>query len=229
LDDALTSHNKICLLLLTVLLVSVSLLSIKPIEAQNVKRFSPQDVFEIPAVNGSISFSVNGTYTSAILENDTWVFNNLNLRGSRFSGNLKFSAKNCNVTIHTFHSGSILAGPVLSNILRYTVEGTGEQVMNLGLNSSIPTHVSEWSVINQDSTFFAEGKHWQLLPDDTIIVHDILGNLTVMRYNYGYHVNDDPFYLQHSVIILTGIVLTITVTITIVIKLKTKHPQRSLS
>jgi hypothetical protein len=94
---------------------------------------------------------------------------------------------------------------------------------------AIPTHVSEWSVINQDSTFFAEGKHWQLLPDDTIIVHDLVGNLTVMRYNYGYHIDDGPFYLQHSISILTGIALTITVTITVVIKLKTKQQQRRLS
>lgn len=211
-------YNKTCLLLWTVLLISSSLLSVVPVEAQRVTRFSSQDVFEIPAVQGSIRFSVNGTYVSALLEDDMWIFNNLTLSNSRFSGVLKFSAKNCNVTIHTFRS----------NILLYTVEGVGEQVINLGLNSSRPSHASEWSVINQDSVFFAEGKHWQLLPDNTLIVRDLLGTLTVMHYNYGYHVSEGPFYLQHSVIILTGIILAVTVTVAALIKLKNKSHRRAL-
>jgi hypothetical protein len=196
-----------------VLLTSLSLLNVGSVEAQNVTRLSPKDVFENPAVNGSIRFSVNGTYANAMLKDDMWVFNNLTLSGSRFSGVLKFSAKNCNVTIHAFRS----------NVIRYTVEGIGEQVINLGSNSSRPSHVSEWSVINQDSVFFAEGKHWQLLPDDSMVVCNLLGTLTVMRYNYGYPVNEGPFYLQHSIVILTSIILTITVTIAVVIKLKTKQ------
>ncbi|MCL2643369.1 MAG: hypothetical protein FWD52_07685 [Candidatus Bathyarchaeota archaeon] len=207
----MTSHNKLCLLLLSVLLLSVSLLSVESVQAQNVTRFTSYDVFEIPAVNGSIRFSGNGTYASAVLEGDMWVFNNLTLSGSRFSGVLKFSAKNCNVTIHVFRS----------NAVRYTVEGVGEQVVNLGLNSSRPTHISEWSVINQDSVFFAEGKNWQLSYDNTLVVQGLLGTLTVVYYNYDYHVDDRPFYLRHSVIILTGVMLAVTVAIALVIKLRT--------
>lgn len=206
----MTLHNKTCSLLLTVLLVSFSLLSIEPIQAQNNTRLTPQNVFEIPTFKGTIRFSVNGTYSSATLENDIWVFNNLTLSGSRFQGVLRFSAKNCDVTIHAFRS----------NILRYTVEGVGEQVMNLGLNSSRSTHFSEWSVINQNSVFFAEGKNWQLLDDNTVVVYGLLGTLTVMHYNYGYPIDDQPFYLRHSIIILTGLAVAITVTFASVIKLK---------
>jgi len=206
------SYNKTCLLLLTVLLVSVSLLGVGSVGAQNVTRLSSEDVFMIPAVNGSVRFSVNGTYSFAVLEGDVWVFNNLSLSGSRFSGVLRFSAKDCNVTIHAFRS----------NFLVYTVEGVGEQVLNLGLNSSRPSHSSEWSVINQDSVFFAEGKNWQLLPDDTLVVCGLLGTLRVMYYNYGYPVNDESFYMQHYVIIFTGIALAVTVTFASIIKLKNK-------
>jgi hypothetical protein len=208
----LVVHSKSCLLLVAVFLVVFAFFgSLGFVQAQDVTYFTPQDVFEIPVVNGSIRFSVNGTYTAAVLENDTWVFNGLTLSGSR-DGNLTFSAKNCNVVIHSFRSSS----------LRYTVEGVGEQVMNFGFNSSRPSHVSEWSVRNQDSVFFAEGKNWQLLPDDTVVVCGLLGTLTVMRYNYGYPVVDDrPFYLQHSAIILTGVAVVVTVTAASIIKLKT--------
>ena len=209
-------HNKTCLLIITVLLASLFLLNIAQTQAQNNTRLTTQDTFELPMVNGTISFSVSGTYTAATLENDMWVFNNLALNGSRFQGTLKFSAKNCNVTIHAFRS----------NVLRYTVEGTGEQIMQLELNSSRPTHHSEWSVINQNSVFFAEGKNWQLLADNTIIVRDLLGTLTVRHYNYGYPVDDRPFYLQHSIIILTGIAVAVTITLTSVIKLKTMQRLR---
>jgi len=209
-------HNKTCLLIITVLLASLFLLNIAQTQAQNNTRLTTQDTFELPMVNGTISFSVSGTYTAATLENDMWIFNNLALNGSRFQGTLKFSAKNCNVTIHAFRS----------NVLRYTVEGTGEQIMQLNLNSSRPTHHSEWSVINQNSVFFAEGKNWQLLADNTIIVRDLLGTLTVRYYNYGYPVDDRPFYLQHSIIILTGIAVAVTITLTSVIKLKTMQRLR---
>jgi len=209
-------HNKTCLLIITVLLASLFLLNIAQTQAQNNTRLTTQDTFELPMVNGTISFSVSGTYTAATLENDMWIFNNLALNGSRFQGTLKFSAKNCNVTIHAFRS----------NVLRYTVEGTGEQIMQLELNSSRPTHHSEWSVINQNSVFFAEGKNWQLLADNTIIVRDLLGTLTVRHYNYGYPVDDRPFYLQHSIIILTGIAVAVTITLTSVIKLKTMQRLR---
>jgi len=199
-------------LLLAVLLVSFSLLGVVPVKAQDVTHFSSEDVFVISAVNGSIGFSVNGTYASATLVDDMWVFDDLSLSGSRFSGVLKFSARDCNVTIHTFRSNS----------LSYTVEGVGEQVMNLGFNSSRPSHVSEWSVIDQNSVFFAEGRDWRLLSDDTVVVYGHLGTLRVVRYNFGYSVDDRPFYLRHSVIILTWVAVVVTVVVALVIKLKTK-------
>ena len=207
----MTFHNKTCLLLLTILLVSLFLFNTESVHAQNAIQFSPQKIFDIPAVNGTIRFSVNGTYTEAILHDNMWLFNNLALNGSRFQGNLTISAKNCNITIHAFRSNSV----------RYTVEGVGEQMINLGLNKST-THHSEWSVRNQDSIWFVEGKNWQLLPDNTLIIHNLLGTLTVSHYNYGYPVDDRPLYLQHSVLIMTSIAVLVTVTFASAIKLKNK-------
>jgi hypothetical protein len=228
-SGALVTHNKTCLLPLAVLLVGLSLFSmVDTVQAQSIS-FTSQDVFAIPNVDGTIRFSVNGSYASATLDNDTWVFNNLTFSGSRVSGTLKFSAKNCDVVIHSFTPSSVVGGNNTRRLgsVRYTVEGTGEQVINLGFDSSRPSHVSEWSVINQDSVFFSDGKDWKLLADDTVIVRGLSGTLTVVRYNFGLTVDDRPFYLRHSVIISTAIAVAITVTLATIIKIKTTS-KRSL-
>ncbi|MCL2134281.1 MAG: hypothetical protein FWH37_01835 [Candidatus Bathyarchaeota archaeon] len=194
-------------------MVVLSFLSLGTIEAQqDVTHFSSEDIFEIPAVNGIIGFSVNGTYAEAVLEKDTWVFSDLSLSGSRYSGTLRFSAKDCNVSIRSFRS----------NALSYSVDGVGEQIMNLGLNLSRTSHSSEWYVINQNSEFFAAGRDWQLLTDNTVVIDGIVGTLTVVHYNYGYQVDNRPFYMQHSIIILTGVAVVVTVTCAVIIKIKTK-------
>jgi hypothetical protein len=206
------------LLVLAIVLAGFSFFSVLPVwvTAQNVTiSFTPEDVFEIPNGDGSICFSVNGTYTNTVLKDNAWVFTDLSLNGSRFRGNLTFSAKNCEVTIHSFRSGRIT----------YSVEKVGEQLIQL---DSIlrPTSPSEWSVINQDDVFFGDGKNWQLLKDNTILVKGLLGTLTVVHYNFGIEVDNRPFYMQHSIIILTGVSVAIVVTVATIIKLKTK-PEKS--
>jgi hypothetical protein len=194
------------------------------VEAQRI-TLSPDDVFDIPSINGTIQFSVNGSYASAFLDNDTWIFTNLTLSGSRVLGTLKFSAKNCHVVIHSFTPNRNTGNNSRSSCyIRYTVEGTGEQVMNLGFDPSRPSHGSEWSVFNQNSVFFGEGQAWKLLPGDTVAVKNLSGHLTVMRYSYGFDMYDDrAFYLRHSVSISTGIILVVTVAFATVIKLKSER------
>ena len=195
------------------------------VQAQRT-TFTSQDVFDIPAVDGTIRFSVNGSYTSANLENDTWIFTDLLLNGSRVSGTLKFSAKNCNVVIHSFtppvrssdDGGSVIRG---TGSIRYTVDAVGEQMVNIGFDPSRPSHPSEWSVIDQNSVFFSEGQVWKLLSDDTIVIRGVSGTLRVVRYNFGFLVDDRPFYLRHSVSISTAIIVALTVTFATIIKLKT--------
>ncbi|MCL4430456.1 MAG: hypothetical protein M1167_06860, partial [Chloroflexi bacterium] len=67
--------------------------------AQAATTFTPQDKFSIPQLNGSISFAVNGSYSSATLENGTWTFNDLSLNDSQPLGNLKISVENSNLTV----------------------------------------------------------------------------------------------------------------------------------
>jgi hypothetical protein len=174
----------------------------------------------IPAYNGTIRFALNGTYTSATLDNDTWTFNALTLNGSFSLGNLKFSAKNCDATIYTYYSMTYNSRRL--GYIRYYVEGVGEQTMNLGFNSSSPSDPSEWTVITTGNVFLAEGQNWHLMPDNTMNVYGVTGNVTIARYNYGYPVNNQPFYQQHSIIILTAIAVAVTVTVATVIKYKTK-------
>lgn len=193
------------------------------VQAQAVTSFTSQDTFKNPADNGTIRFAVNGTYTSAKLENGVWTFNNLTLNGSRPLGSLEFSAKNCDVTIYNFYSANYNARRL--GYLRMHVEGQGEQTVNLGYNASNPSHPSEWSVITTGSVFLAESENWQLLPRDTINLWGLTGDVTILRYNYGYPEDEGPFYQQHSIIILTAIAVALTVTIATVIKLKTKARQ----
>ncbi|MDR2707800.1 MAG: hypothetical protein LBB87_03520 [Nitrososphaerota archaeon] len=207
-------HCRVYSFALIVLLVGLSFSAFLGVVEAQETTFSSADVFDVPAACGTIRFSVNGSYSSAVLDGDLWVFNNLSLSGSRFSGTLKFSAKNCNVTIHSFNPiRNIGNGSYSSCSIRYTVEGdNGEQVINLGSNPSSPSHHSEWTVVNQNSIFFGEGKTWKLLPDDTVIVKNLSGTLNVMRYSYGYPVDNRAFYLRHSISISTGILVAITIT-----------------
>jgi hypothetical protein len=209
------------------LLVGFSFFSLLGVvDAQRV-AFSSLDVFDIPVCNGTIRFSVNGSYTTARLENDTWVFTDLFLNESRVSGTLKFSAKDCNVVIHSFtpsvrgvgDDGDVISS---SGSIRYTVDVVGEQTVNIGFNPSRPSHSSEWSVIDQDSVFFGAGRTWKLLSDDTVVIRGVSGTLRVVRYNFGYSVDDRAFYLRHSISISTAIIVVLTVTFATIVKLRTE-------
>lgn len=68
-------------------------------KAQDSVTFTPADKFSIPALNGSISFLTNGTYSEATLENNTWHFKDLTLNNSRPIGNLKISTENSRYNI----------------------------------------------------------------------------------------------------------------------------------
>jgi hypothetical protein len=107
------------------------------------------------------------------------------------------------------------------------VEGVGTQTVNLGLNVSKPTSSSEWSVTIRPAgttIWLAENEGWKLLPDNTVIVTGITGNLTIAHYNFGVNIDENlPFQQAHSIAIITGIVLTITVAIAVIIKGKARY------
>jgi hypothetical protein len=187
------------------------------VQSQTDVAFTSQDRFPIPSVNGSIGFLVNGSYSSATLQNGVWNFQDLNLRGSQTLGNLKVSAQNSNITISFFRSNNTF---LRSSTLRYSIEGQGIQTVNLGLNTSQPTSTSEWSVIVAGNVFLAPGDGWNLLKDNTVVVTGATGNVTVSYYNFGLPPSDLPFYEQHSVAIVTVTVMAVTVLAAVLVKIK---------
>lgn len=197
------------------------------VQAQDVTLFSPNDIFSIPALNGSIHFAQNGSYSSAKLEDNTWTFYDLRLNrvlnNSRL-GNLKISAQDSNITIYSFYSSNNIS--VSRQYVRYFAEGAGCQVVFLGVN--VTTHIYEWWVtINApNSVFLAEGKEWQLLPDNTVIIKGQTGNVSVTHYNFGItEDNTMPFYQRHSILIETTVLLIVTVVVGLVISVKVRKRQ----
>jgi hypothetical protein len=187
------------------------------VQAQNVTSFRSVDRFEIPQLNGSIRFAYNGTYSSATLENDTWYFSDLTLNNSRVLGNLKVSVQNSNIIIY---SVSAYANQSRQSV-RYNADSAGQQVFHFGLNTT--THPSEWWVTLTGSVFLAEGKEWQLLPDNTVIVNRQTGNISVVHFNFGATTDSNlPFYERHSIALITVVLVVATVAVAAVISVKVR-------
>jgi hypothetical protein len=201
--------------------------------AQNVAgTFTSTDKFSIPQQNGSISFITNGSYTSVTLQNDSWVFTDLALNSSSPLGNLTVSAKNSQITIYTFFSSQAFSQFGRTSLVRFWVQGQGEQVFNLGLNLTRSTHQSEWSVIvpaNADGSgavFLAEGKDWHLRSDNTVVIDGVVGNVTIAYFGSRFNAQNDrnlPFVQQHSVAIATIFVVVVTVAVATLISYRTRR------
>lgn len=191
------------------------------VQAQDRTAFSSSDRFLIPKLNGSIQFAYNGSYSSATLENDTWVFKDLAINTSRRLGNLVVSAEDSNITIFSFFASDAIS--VTRQNVRYYAEGLGRQVFNLGVNGT--THPSEWWVtINApNSVFLAQGREWHLLPDNTVIVNGQTGNVSVSHYVFNTGPSDVPFVEAHSVLLVTVAAVAVTVIVASVITVKVRR------
>lgn len=197
------------------------------VQAQKVTFFSSNDRFTIPALNGSIKFAQNGSYSSAKLENNIWTFYDLKinrvLNNSRL-GDLKISVQDSNITIYSFYSSNNISAS--RQYVRYFAEGAGRQVAYLGVNGT--THIYEWwvTISVPNSVFLAEGKDWQLLPDNTVIINDQTGNVSVTHFNFGItQDNNMPFYQRHSILIETAVLLIVTVVVGLVLSVKVRKRQ----
>ena len=220
-------HGKAVLTLLAAIIIIALVFShfCPPIHAQTRQTFTPQDKFSIPELNGTVSFAINGSCSSATLENGTWTFNDLRFNVSQPLGTLKVSAENSNMTILSYLANVFFARSVF---LRCTVYGVGTQTVNLGLNVSQPTHASEWTVTlpgpGGSTVFLAENEGWKLLPDNTVVMSGLTGNLSILHYNLGVNNNGNlPFYQQHSIAIITVVVLAATVAVAVVVKFRVRR------
>jgi len=183
--------------------------------AQSDVNFTPTDSFNIPASNGAITFAVNGTYSQASLINGTWNFENLRLDYSHPLDNLKVSAQNSKITIRSYWRFNTTSGSVL---LRYRVEGQGNQTFNIGLDPK----KGEWSVVF-DEVYMGEGDGWSTSPDGTLTITAATSNVTIWYYGFPDSIRDDgssnqPLYEQHSVAGATAVAVAITLTLAIAIR-----------
>jgi hypothetical protein len=213
-----TNNTALTTLAAIILLATLISCTYPTAQTQTRQNFTPTDRYDIPQLNGSIRFAVNGSFQSATLENNTWIFNDLRLNISRPQSNLKISAENSNITIFSYQSSNFTGR---SEILRVKVEGIGTQIVNLGLNTSRSTVASEWSVITTGNIFLAEGEGWKLLSNNTVVVTGLTGNFSIVHYNLGIYEDENlPFYQKHSVAILTAIALTSTIAAALVINFR---------
>ena len=144
---------------------------------------------------------------------------NLRLNNSQPLGNLTVSTENSNMTILLYRSYYLLNRNAAT--LRYYAQGVGNQTVNLGLNFTQPTQPSEWSLSVPGGVFLAEGNNWKLLPNDSVVVSGLTGNVTVMHF--GSFVPTDsnlPFYQRHSIAIITAVVLSTLVAIAVAVRVK---------
>jgi hypothetical protein len=126
--------------------------------------FTTSTQFQIPITNSTINFAQNGYYLNAILFNDTWVFENLQLNqpnegvlsDSPNTANLNITS-NTNVTITSFerlltpNTGDInnTGSWLTSGWLNYSVTGVGKQIVNMKFN------LANWTTPSQSD--FANG------------------------------------------------------------------------
>jgi hypothetical protein len=219
-----------------VLLAALTTQYICPVgEATNNIAITPAGKFNIPGLNSTISFAENGSCSKATLQNDTWIFENLRLEASpdlglntsQTGGNLKFSAKNSNITILSYVSVNF-SFPL--TVLSYLVDGAGTQTVNFGLNSSSAPDPNQWSVIVPHNVFVSEGDGWTLLPDNTLVITHVAQNITIIHYDFtSYLDNNVVFYLQHSVAIGVAATLVIVITLATVIGVRAHRSKKTQS
>ena len=73
-------------------------------------------------------------------------------------------------------------------------------------------------------SFVGEGKGWNLLRNNTVVVTGAAKNATVTHYTFNVSFDDSnlPFYQKHSVAIITVAAIALIVVIAVVIKVKVR-------
>jgi len=193
-------------------------------QAQTVIPFQPSDQFEIPSSNGDINFAVNGSYSFATFENNTWTFLNLHLNGSQTITKFMVSAQNSNITIFSYRANNNTSFQSIR--LRYAAHGQGEQIFNFGVSSEqdgLDPSLT-WNVVVNGNVFLAKGDGWTISKDGTLVVNGATGNVSVVHYRFNSFGNTQnsnlPFDQQHSIGIWTIAVLAIIVGAAVAIKVR---------
>lgn len=170
------------------------------VSAESEISFTTNDKFCIPSKNSEFRFAFNGTYEMVNLENDFWIFNNLDFSNSRASEkfDLKISASDSNLTIYPFRIAYYQYGETLLKwvILRYTVSGEGSQTINLGFD---PNNGQLDVII--DGEFIGRNQGWTRSIDGTLTIRNAVESVTVWYIGYPETVGNVTFFDQHYVLI----------------------------
>lgn len=188
-------------------------------QAQTGSAFSPGQTFSIPAYNGTVRFAVNGSYQSAALENNAWIFSGLQLNGSQALGSLQVSTKNSNITVLSYTAAN---GGFQTVRLEYFASGKGVQVFNLGLGPNEPQYY--W-ICGFNNWFAGEGDGWTISPNATVTVTGQTGNISIVRYNFGGTLTNSnlPYYEQHSVAIAVAAIVAATIVLAVTLQVTARR------
>lgn len=206
---------------IAVLLVVLSLSCIISISAsQGSIYFTRDDVFAIPKRGAVVRFAGNVSCSQATLENDEWVFRNFRLNNAGMIPIFRVAADNCSITItscRTFNSTTTLAS------IRYVTSGLGRQAFNIG---SID-RVAQWYV-TFNGVYVVENRGYQITSDSTITVTGATANVSLTCYNFsGTNLgnSNQPFYVQHSIVITTLIIASVGLVFLIAIRMRIKRTE----
>jgi hypothetical protein len=169
--------------------------------AENEISFTSDMLFEIKSNNSSIRFSTNGTYEKATLENGTWNFYNLQFINyqNHEKLNLIVSAKNCQVTINYYliYDRTFNEEPVKRAVLRYTINGLGTQIFDLGLDPK-----KGQLDARLDGEWVGKNNGWTHSSDGTFTITGATENATLLYYGYPPSIGDTTdVFANHSVIV----------------------------
>jgi hypothetical protein len=180
--------------------------------------FGPTTKFSVPVYNGVISFAVNGNYSSATFEDNIWIFTNLLLNGSQPLENFEISCKDSNVTVNSYQT-IIFGFP--SEFLNISVQGKGQQVINMGIGAYTGTNV-DW-VVASNVTFLNNG--WNVSHNGTVTLTGLTGNLNIIYFDFTNQLgaSNQPFYEAHSVAIAVTVAIIATVAVAVVLKVADKR------
>jgi hypothetical protein len=172
---------------------------ISVVRAENEISFITTDKFLIPTKNSEFNFAFNGTYEMAYLENDFWIFKNLdssNLRSSE-KLNLKISPLDCKLTIFPFRIAYYQYGESILKwvILRYTIYGKGTQIINLGFDANN----GQLDVII-DGEFVGRNQGWTRSNDGTLTITNAADTVTIWYIGYPEPDENRTLLDQHSVL-----------------------------
>ena len=168
--------------------------------AESEIPFTTNDKFLIPLKNCEFNFAINGTYEMAYLENDFWIFKNLDFSNSRTSEklNLKISATECNLTIYPFRIAYYQYGEAILKwvIMRYTVSDEGTQIINIGFD---PNNGQLDVII--DGEFIGRNQGWTRSIDGTLTITNAADSVTIWYIEYPELDENKTLLDQHSVLI----------------------------